>query len=385
MLPKKASPQADFFAGPRFCLRRRGRLVGAEGECYDAAMKITALLLHWYDTSARRLPFRGTADPYRVWLSEIMLQQTRTGTVGPYYLRFLERFPDVKSLARAEEREVLKLWEGLGYYSRARNLHRAARLVAEKMDGRFPQTMAQLMDLPGVGPYTAAAIASIAFKEPVPAMDGNLSRVIARLYLVEEDISRPEVRRRLYGLGRALMPLDRPGDMNQALMDLGATICLPGTPDCGRCPLAAACRAFQEGEPDLLPVLPRKKAPKVIPMAVCLLHREGRLYVAERKEALLKGLCVFYLLEGEDSLAALASALALPPGGIQSYGEARHVFTHRVWRMRLYSARWDRPERPGQGRFVTPEELGRLPFPTAMRAARALVPKVMENAREQDG
>lgn len=345
-------------------------------------MTITTLLLHWYDRSARQLPFRGTKDPYKVWLSEIMLQQTQTGTVGPYYLRFIQRFPDVLSLARADEQEVLKLWEGLGYYSRARNLHRAAQMVAFEMGGQFPSNMKALMDLPGIGPYTAAAIASIAFQEPVPAMDGNLSRVIARVFLIEEDISRPGVKRQLFSLGRSLMPDDRPGDMNQALMDLGATICLPGTPECDRCPIASECEAYREGEPEMLPILPQKKAPKEIPMAVCLLHQDGKIYAAQRKEALLKGLYVFFLLEGESDVDALADALGLPASDIQYHGEARHVFTHRIWQMKLYSARWRGAKAPGPGRFMTREELDSLPFPTAMKAAMALVPHVIHEEKK---
>ena len=227
---------------------------------------VQARLLAWYDREGRKLPFRGTKDPYLIWISETMLQQTQTGTAAGYYLRFIARFPDVQSLAAASQQEVLKLWEGLGYYSRARNLHKAAVIVAGEMNAQMPRTAAALQTLPGIGPYTAAAIASIAYDEPLPAMDGNLTRVISRLYLVEEDVGIPSVKRRLYQLGLGLMPEGRAGDMNQALMDLGATVCLPGTPDCPDCPLQGSCAAYEAGEPERLPLLPLKKPPRVIPL-----------------------------------------------------------------------------------------------------------------------
>lgn len=323
-------------------------------------------LLAWYDRQGRSLPFRGTRDPYRVWLSEIMLQQTQTATVAGYYLRFLQRFPDVEALAAAEEQSVLKAWEGLGYYSRARNLLRTARIVSGELGGRFPDSAEGLQRLPGIGPYTAAAIASIAYGERVPAIDGNLTRVISRLYDVEEDVAIPSVRRRLGRLGLDLMPADRPGDMNQALMDLGATVCLPGTPDCERCPLSEDCLAFALGEPERLPLLPQRRPQKVIELSVLLLTCGGRVMVRRRQEALLRGLYVFYLHEGGAERAA--EALGLAPGDLRWLRDARHVFTHRVWQMKLYHAALN--ERVKGGEWVTAEELAALPLPTAMRAAR---------------
>lgn len=332
-------------------------------------MRKTEALLRWYDSEGRSLPFRGTRDPYRVWLSEIMLQQTQTATVGPYYQRFTSRFPDLRSLAEASLEEVLKLWEGLGYYSRARNLHKTAAMVQNDLGGRWPESAEGLQKLPGIGPYTAAAIASIAFREPVPAIDGNLMRVLSRLYLVEEDIGIPRVRRQLYTLGLELMPADRPGDMNQALMDLGATVCLPGTPDCGRCPLRFGCAAFKAGEPERLPIRAAKRAPRVIPMAVVLITDRGRVYVRQRREKLLQGLYVFWLHEGDDSAEAAAQALHMQPDELQLLGRARHVFTHRVWEMALYHAQIAPDRAPRGGQFVSLEELEALPMPSAMRAA----------------
>ncbi len=340
-------------------------------------------LLGWYDQNRRVFAFRGTRDPYRVWVSEIMLQQTRTETAEGYYIRFLELFPDVSALARAPEEQVLKAWEGLGYYSRARNLHKAAKIVAER-GGVFPHTAAELAALPGIGPYTAAAIASIAFDEPVPAMDGNLSRVLSRLHLVDEDITVPSVRRRLYELGRALMPERRASDVNQALMDLGATICLPGTPDCPACPLRRHCRAFAEGEPEALPLMPQKKPPKEVPLAVVLLRRGGSIFVTRRNEALLKGLYVYLLIENaqspEDVLKRL-KALGVRPAAFKEIGQARHVFTHRVWQMRIYLADVPDGEAPAEGLWVSAEGMDALPFPTAMRAAKALAKEQLQGQR----
>ena len=211
------------------------------------------LLLDWYDANRRVLPFRGTRDPYAVWISEIMLQQTRTDTVSGYYTRFLNRFPNIAALAQADEQKVLKYWEGLGYYSRARNLHKAAQIMQREYGGRFPAAYEGIRALPGVGDYTAAAVASIAYRLPYPAIDGNLTRVLARVHGVREDVGRPSVKRLIHELGEREIDRERPGDWNQALMDLGATICVPGTPDCARCPLQAQCDAYAQGDADQLP------------------------------------------------------------------------------------------------------------------------------------
>ena len=343
---------------------------------------VRSRLLAWYQKEGRKLPFRGTKDPYLIWISEIMLQQTQTGTAAGYYLRFIARFPDVQSLAAANQQDVLKLWEGLGYYSRARNLHKAAVIVAGEMNARMPRTAAALQKLPGIGPYTAAAIASIAYGEALPAMDGNLTRVISRLYLVEEDVGIPNVKRRLHQLGLGLMPEDRAGDMNQALMDLGATVCLPGTPDCPVCPLQSSCAAYEAGEPERLPLLPLKKPSRVIPLAVVIITCEGRVLVFQREEALLRGLYVFQLIEHQTSQAAAAKVLRLSAGQLKPLGRARHVFTHRVWEMSIYHAQVNSTGISQKGIWVTRDELEQLPFPSAMRAARALAQELLGGAKE---
>ena len=345
---------------------------------------LPSLLLAWYDQHKRVLPFRGTRDAYRVWVSEIMLQQTRTETVGAYYTRFLARFPDVLSLAAAQEQDVLKCWEGLGYYSRARNLQKAARIIAEKYGGVFPANAEALRALPGVGDYTAAAVASIAFDLPTPAMDGNLTRVLSRVHGVREDVAAPSVRRRLLELAREDMPAARCGDFNQALMDLGATVCTPGTPDCGACPLAPLCDARAAGDAEELPIKAAAAAPKAIQLAVALVTCRGRVLLTQRKEKLLEGLWVYPLLENAASPSAVEKGLrALGVKAVcrENLGPARHVFTHRIWNMTIFHCAADSLDTQ-EGRFFSSREMTALPMPTAMRAAREraldiLTPRVL--------
>ena len=221
--------------------------------------KIPALLLRWYDGCARVLPWREDPAPYRVWVSEIMLQQTRVEAVKPYYERFLERLPTVKAVAEAPEEQLLKLWEGLGYYNRVRNLQKGAQQVMERFGGEVPADFKALRSLPGVGDYTAGAIASIAFGIPVPAVDGNVLRVLSRLLARREDILDAKVKKRVETEITGIIPKGRAGDFNQSLMELGAMVCLPnGAPKCGNCPLEAICLAHRAGIQGELPV----KAPK---------------------------------------------------------------------------------------------------------------------------
>ena len=216
-------------------------------------------MLAWHDANARDLPWRGEMDPYRIWVSEIMLQQTRAETVKGYYERFLREFPDVFALAAAPEDRMLKLWEGLGYYSRARNLQSAARMIANDFGGRLPDTRSGLLQLPGVGEYVSGAVASIAFGRREPALDGNQARVLSRIWDLPETIKSPA---QLYDRALALVPEERPGDYNQALMGLGALICLPKNPRCEQCPVAAECRSRANGTQAERPVKPPKRAPK---------------------------------------------------------------------------------------------------------------------------
>ncbi len=343
------------------------------------------LLLQWYDPVKRDLPWRRSGDPYHIWLSEIMLQQTRVETVKGYYARFLERCPTVRALADAPEEMVLKLWEGLGYYSRARNLHKAAKTITEAYGGVFPSTYEDILKLPGVGPYTAGAIASIAFQQPVPAVDGNVYRVASRFFGIRENIGSPAVQRLIRQRVADSIPSDRPGDYNQALMELGATLCSPQNPDCASCPWSKCCDACQEGDQNSLPIHEKKQAPKAVDVAVCLLTYKNRVLVLPRQERMLKGLYVFWLTEEETAPETVLQLLE--EDGLQCHfqqhlGQARHVFTHRIWNMQLlhYTLVQPPPETwmaQHQALLVTAGELEKLPLPTAVKAARQAAMELM--------
>ena len=329
-------------------------------------MEISGRLLEWYDKNRRSFPFRGTSDPYRIWVSEIMLQQTGTETVVPYFRRFLQKYPDLKSPARARDDDVMKLWEGLGYYSRARNMLSCARLLTEKYGGELPRSAAELEKLPGIGAYTAAAVASIAFGERIPALDGNLKRVFARLYGIRESIDRPDVTRRLYDIALESIPQDRPGDMNQALMDLGATVCVPGTPDCARCPLLTLCRAGDEAAS--LPVRDKKKPQTTETLWVCLCTLpDGRIAVTRRETGLLRGLALFPVCpKGPEECPPPEKGQA----GCTVLTAARHVFTHRIWEMTVCHTPYERETgtvRRQKVMWIPAGELDALAFPSAMR------------------
>ena len=216
-------------------------------------------LLKWYDEHQRDLPWRNTTDPYPVWISEVMLQQTQVQTVIPYYLKFLEHFPSVAALAKADTDALLRLWAGLGYYSRARNLQKAAQIIVEQFGGRFPQSYTDVLALPGIGRYTAAAIVSIAFGQPYAVLDGNVSRVLARLLSMSGDPKSSAVQNRLWAAAQQLLPRARPGDFNQAVMELGATVCSPRQPRCLLCPWTRQCLARQQGQQELLPEKARRR------------------------------------------------------------------------------------------------------------------------------
>jgi A/G-specific adenine glycosylase len=256
---------------------------------------VTRRLLPWFARHRRDLPWRRNRSPYRVWVSELMLQQTRVDTVIPYFRRFMTRFPSVSRLAAAPLPEVLKAWEGLGYYSRARNLHRAARRVVEEFGGDFPKTRAGWLELPGVGPYTAAAVASLAFGLDHAVLDGNVERVLSRCLALDMPSGSSAAKRRLQGAADALLPPGRAGEFNEALMELGAVLCLPRAPACPRCPLRGECAAARAGTPERWPVRrPGKPLPLVRVAAAAVRRRDGRILVARRPEhGLLAGLWEF--------------------------------------------------------------------------------------------
>ncbi|QHQ36763.1 A/G-specific adenine glycosylase [Algicella marina] len=331
------------------------------------------ILLAWYDIHARDLPWRVPpgadlrADPYAVWLSEVMLQQTTVAAVRKYFLDFTDRWPTVSDLAAADDDAVMAAWAGLGYYARARNLLKCARVVARDLDGRFPDTEAGLRDLPGIGPYTAAAIAAIAFERPATVLDGNVERVMARIHAVEAPL--PGAKETLRGLAAALTPAARPGDYAQAVMDLGATICTPRNPACGICPWRQPCRARDLGIAETLP----RKTPKAAKPV-----RRGIVYFAQRSDGAV-------LLERRPDKGLLGGMLGLP-GGPWAEGEivaappleadwqitagaVRHTFTHFHLILDVAMAPVDEGIEALTGRFFTPEEAGPDDLPTVMRKA----------------
>ena len=338
-------------------------------------MSFTQSVLAWYDEGHRSLPWRLTRDPYKIWVSEIMLQQTRAETVVSYYDRFLSRFPTVQALAEAPQEELLKMWEGLGYYSRARSLQKAAQMIVAEFGGQLPADVLKLRSLPGVGDYTAGAIASIAFGIPAAAVDGNVERVICRYYAIEDTVGTPAVRRMITEKTQALVPADRPGAFANAMMEMGATMCTPKNPKCLLCPVRESCAGFAKGIAEQLPQKAKKKKQRVEERAVLLVLCEGRVLIVRREEKLLGGLYVFPdVLDGKEpaELCRQMDALGLCTAYDGLLGHAKHVFTHIIWEMDIHLlVAQSCADIPG-GRWVTREELEALPLPTAVKAARAL-------------
>jgi len=317
----------------------------------EQRIELRQALLAWYDTRSTAYPWRGSRDPYRIWISEVMLQQTRVATVVGYYHRFLERFPTIEILANASLGEVLQSWEGLGYYSRARHLHRLARELVERHGAVFPPTASALALLPGIGPYTAAAVASIAFGQPAAVVDGNVARILARLLDLPEEIDRPAVLHQLRAHAQSLLAVDRPGDFNQAMMDLGRTICRPRQPACQGCPLAAFCRARQRRTVHLRPLRRVKRSRPILHVAAAVLRDPaGRLLLGQRP---LKGLWGgLWALPGaicdpdETSAAALVRSLAFLGGPLiveQEMASTAQDLTHFRVHLRAFACRLPEP------------------------------------------
>ncbi len=301
---------------------------------------LAGALLPWYDENARDLPWRRDVTPYRVWISEIMLQQTRIEAAKGYFLRFMAALPDAEALAAADIDAVLKLWEGLGYYSRARNLHKAARRIADEYGGALPADYAALRSLPGIGDYTAGAVASIAFGLPEPAVDGNVLRICARLTCCPDSIGEEKVKRAFREELRGLYPAGRCGDFTSALMELGETVCLPGTPDCAACPLAERCAAHAAGSETDYPVMPEKRPRRIQPKTVFLLEHDGLVALRRRPEkGLLAGLWELPNVDGRltrEEVLAKAAAWGCEPMTAEPCGDAVHIFTHIEWHMTGY-------------------------------------------------
>ena len=333
---------------------------------------VVAPLLEWYDGGHRDLPWRAQPTPYRVWVSEIMLQQTRVEAVRGYFARWMDALPDVRALAAADEAVYLKLWEGLGYYSRVRNLHRAAIEVCDKYGGELPADYDALRALPGIGDYTAGAVASIAFGLPVPAVDGNVLRVAARLDNDLTPITDTAFKKRTRERFAALMPADRPGDLNQSLMELGATVCLPnGAPLCGDCPVQHLCLGYHHGNAAMLPLRAAKKARRVENRTVLLL-RHGALVGIQRRpqSGLLARLWELPALNGHLSPDEVRDALAAhgwQVGKLLSLRPAKHIFTHVEWHMNGYYI--ELKNLPDELTFVSPSALrAEYALPSAFRA-----------------
>src|ERR1700722_12802071 len=314
-------------------------------------------LLRWYRRHHRQLPWRATRDPYRIWVSEIMLQQTRVETVLPYYARWVRVFPTVRALARAKNDRVLKLWEGLGYYSRARNLHRAAQTVVRDHHGKLPRTAEGLRQLPGIGRYTAGAIASIAFGERVPLVDGNVARVFARIFAIPDNVKTPRTMDKLWQLAEELVPNSNPGDFNQALMELGALVCTPANPRCEACPMRRVCVARAEGLVDQLPNRGQPQTAELVVVSAALVRRNGSLLMQRRPE---RGL--------------LAGMWELPTLGHRRFRkgkpllELRHTITNRRITLCVFECQCARAlqnKLPLELRWVSAAKMTQLSLPAA--------------------
>ncbi|MFO7934165.1 MAG: A/G-specific adenine glycosylase [Bacteroidales bacterium] len=339
-------------------------------------MKISEILPAWYEKNKRDLPWRHTLDPYRVWLSEVILQQTRVKQGLGYYLVFLENFPDVFSLAEAHEDSVMKLWQGLGYYTRARNLHETARVVAGDMGGEMPRRYEDLLKLKGVGSYTAAAIASICFGEPRAVVDGNVARVISRLFGVEEPVNGPQGNRIIARLAEEILDREQPGRHNQALMEFGSLQCIPSGPDCGSCPLAGSCVARGSGRVEMLPVkLPKRKPLKRWMYYYIMVHANGETILTRRNgNDIWRSLYQFPLVESERSLEDGELAARIQPELLPEdvdvtlekiSPEVKHQLTHRTLHAKFIHLRphqWPDPL-PADWLKIPVERLHEFPVP----------------------
>lgn len=362
-------------------VNRTDRVAGEEQEDIKLLRsRFSEPLLSWYERNKRDLPWRRSRDPYHIWVSEIMLQQTRVETVIPYYERFISRFPTIADLAEADEDEVLKMWEGLGYYSRARNLQAAAREVQAEYGGRVPDSKEEIASLKGVGPYTAGAILSIAYNKPEPAVDGNVMRVLSRFLLMEDDIAKPSSRKKFEEMAAALIPEGAAGDFNQALMDLGASICTPKSPACLLCPVMEHCRGRLAGRAEELPIKTKGKPPRPEWRAVALVEgtgdKAGQVLIRQRPgSGLLARMWELphvpipesaYGADGEPDPRAAGTAMTLLaeelaredgvtviPGGWLM--QESHLFSHIHWNLDVYRCRLASP--PGSGRAGRTEAL----------------------------
>lgn len=340
-------------------------------------------LISWFKREQRDLPWRKDQDPYKVWVSEIMLQQTRVDTVIPYFNRFLEWFPTIDDLADAEEERVLKAWEGLGYYSRVRNLQAAVKEVREKYNGVVPNTAKEISSLKGVGPYTAGAILSIAYGIPEPAVDGNVMRVLSRILSIREDIAKPASRKIFEEAVRQLISQEEPSSFNQALMELGALICTPTSPSCLLCPVRDHCQGFEEGVQEMLPIKSKKNKQRKVQLgAVILTDDSGKILIHKRPETgLLANLWEFPNIEIHlrnqkernqiDTIFQDEFGIAIETGKI--IGQIEHVFSHLIWNIHVYEGKIQSDVKESQEwKLASLEEMEDLAFPVPHQKMRKL-------------
>ncbi|WHH61499.1 A/G-specific adenine glycosylase [Petroclostridium sp. X23] len=337
-------------------------------------------LLKWFDKNKRDLPWRKTKDPYKIWISEIMLQQTRVDTVIQYYQRFVKRFPAVKELAEADEQDVLKHWQGLGYYSRVRNLHKGAKMILKQYHGIFPDTMEEIKKIPGIGPYTAGAVLSIAFNQPYPAVDGNVLRVFSRIMDIHEDIAQASTVKLIQEKVKELIPQGRASDFTEALMELGALLCIPANPLCLACPLYEQCEARARGVQNDLPVKTKKQKPKKMHMVFCVVKKgEEILMIKNPANGLLGGLWSFPGKEAgekqdEEAVNQILEELKLNAIDIKKIGTARHIFTHMDWDMHIYQCAVKNKEKIDEEHlWITKEEFGDYPIPKVYQKVCKLI------------
>ncbi|WP_043966122.1 A/G-specific adenine glycosylase [Anoxybacillus thermarum] len=329
-------------------------------------------LIHWFQTEQRDLPWRKDKDPYKIWVSEVMLQQTRVDTVIPYFYHFIEKFPTLDSLAEAEEEEVLKAWEGLGYYSRIRHLHEAVKEVKEKYGGCVPASKEQFSSLKGVGPYTTGAVLSIAYGIPEPAVDGNVMRVLSRIFYITDDIAKGSTRKKFENIVSKIISHDNPSDFNQALMELGALVCTPKNPSCFLCPVQRHCRAFAEGVETELPVKTKGKAPKRISFrAIVLMNKKGNILIQKRPpRGLLANLWQFPNDEhaptrnDEAFVKEISERYHVVIRSMERIGSFEHVFSHVVWHIEAYKGNALELQMGDEtNKWVTIDELKQYAFP----------------------
>ncbi len=350
--------------------------------------EIVVPLLEWYDKQKRTLPWRSKPTPYRVWVSEIMLQQTRVEAVKPYFARFMKALPTVKKLAACPEEDLLKLWEGLGYYNRVRNMQKAAQILVKENKGEVPAQFEDLIKLPGIGKYTAGAISSIAFGIPVPAVDGNVLRVITRITADDRDIAKDSVKQSIARDVQEIIPMRRAGDFNQALIELGAIVCVPNGPaKCSECPVAHLCEARKRDIVMERPKKTPKKARKIEPKTVLLIKDGEKVAIRKRpKKGLLAGLYELPNVEGtltEDETLELVRSYGLAPLFIQKLEDSKHIFTHKEWHMTGYAVRVEELEGDAEGMlFVERKTVEQeYPIPSAFAAYVKHVDIVLGNKR----